>query len=248
MKTKAKECLAKVRANKWKVATLILAVVSIVLAVLLSQTMFGLSKKVADKTINYINKYLLSSGTTATLSSIDNEKIGNFRKITLDVSGTKFASYVSVDGKYLFATEPFDLDKDPTATTSSTGAVTSTGTEVDGGFSEAANTNVCTENEKPIIYFFGSSTCPHCKWEEPILKSVVAEFGDAISYHENIDSETDQDIFSKYSTGSVPTLVIGCKYYRIGSGESSGEDVEKTALRKVICSVTGNQPASVCGE
>jgi len=248
MKTKVKECFNKIKANRWRTATIILAIVSIVLAVLLSPTMFNLSEKSANKAISYINKYLLSEGTTATLSSIDNEKIVNLRKITLDVSGNKFASYVSIDGKYLFATEAFDLDKDPTADTSSTGTVEDTGTEIDGGFSEAANTDVCTENEKPIIYFFGSASCTHCKWEEPILKSVVEEFGDTISYHENIDSQTDIDVFNKYSTGSVPTLVIGCKYYRIGSGEASGEDAEKISLRKIICSVTGNQPASVCGE
>lgn len=237
----------EIKANRWKIATIILAVVSIVLALLLSQNMFGSSKKAADKAVNYINKYLLSEGLTATLSSIDKETIGNLRKITLDVSGTKFASYISIDGKYLFAQEPYDMDKDPTATsTSSTGTVENTGTELDGGFSEAKDTEVCMENGKPIIYFFGSSTCPHCKWEEPILKSVIDQFGDAISYHENIDSETDLDVFSKYSTGSVPTLVIGCKYYRIGSGEAAGEESEKASLKSIICKATGNLPASIC--
>jgi len=226
--------------RRWKIATMILAVLCVALAGLLSQSMFGSVKSAADKAVAYINKNLLTAGTTATLSSIDKEAIGNLRKITLDVGGSKFASYVSIDGKYLFAQEPFDLNKDPNA-----GKATPAAT-IEGGFSEAENTEICMENGKPIVYFFGSTTCPHCKWEEPILKNVVAQFGDAISYHENIDSDKDMDVFSKYSTGSVPTLVIGCKYYRVGSGESAGEESEAASLKTVICKATGNQPESVC--
>lgn len=231
----------------WKIATIVLAIISIVLAVLLSYpSIFNSPEKAANKAVEYINKYLLTAGTVAKLSSIDKETIGNLRKITLEVSGSKFASYVSADGKYLFAQEPFDLNKDPKATTGTTGVVENTGTELAGGFSEAKDTEICMENGKPIVYFFGSTSCPHCKWEEPVLKSVVDQFGDAISYHENIDSDKDQDIFSKYSTGSVPTLVIGCKYYRVGSGESAGAESEKVSLKSVICKATGNQPASIC--
>jgi thiol-disulfide isomerase/thioredoxin len=239
----------KIKLDRWKIATIILAVVSIVLALLLSQSMFGSADSAAKKGIEYINKYLLAEGTTATLVSVDKDKIGNLRKITIDVSGNKFGSYVSIDGKYLFASEPYDMTKDPnegTPTTQTGSTVETTDTQLDGSFSEAKDTEVCTENGKPIVYFFGSASCPHCVWEKPILKSVVDEFGDAISYHENIDSETDYDVFSKYSTGSVPTLVIGCKYFRIGSGESAGEESEKASLKKIICLATGNQPTSLC--
>lgn len=241
-----KKHIAKIKANKWKFATIVLAVLSIVLLVMLSQTLFASPKKAADKAIDYINKNLLSQGNTATLVSVDKESIGNLRKFTLEVAGNKFASYVSVDGKYLFTTEPFDMTKEANTGNTSGSTVESTGAELEGGFSEAKDTEVCKENDKPIVYFFGSSSCPHCKWEEPILRSVVEEFGDAISYHENIDSETDLDVFSKYSTGSVPTLVIGCKYYRIGSGEASGEEAEKTALKQIICKATDNLPANIC--
>lgn len=230
--------------DRWKVATVILAIIAIVLAVMLSQTMNGSVDEAAKNAIDYINKNkaTLTNGAEAKLSSIDKERI-NLQKITVEISGTKYASYVSLDGKYLFAQEPLNLTK---TLGGSTGTVESTGTTLPGNFNEAKDTEVCKENGKPIVYFFGSSTCPHCKWEEPVLKSVVEQFGDAISYHENIDSTADQDIFTKYSTGSVPTLVIGCKYYRVGSGEGSGEEAEKTALKQVICMATGNQPASIC--
>jgi len=240
------------KTNRWQMATIVLAVISIVLAGLLYQKgstvnppKTAADQSAAEKAVAYINKNLLAAGATASLSSVDDETIGVLRKITLDVSGSKFASYVSIDGKYLFAQEPFALDKAATSGTG-TGTVQNTDAKIDGGFSEAKDTEVCMENGKPIVYFFGSSTCPHCKWEEPVLKSVIDQFGDAVSYHENIDSEKDMDIFSKYSTGSVPTLVVGCKYYRVGSGEAAGEESEKTSLKKVICMATGNLPASIC--
>lgn len=240
----------KIKLDRWKIATIILAIISIVLAVMLSQSMFGSADKAAQKGIEYINKYLLAEGTTATLVSVDKEQIGNLRKITIEISGNKFGSYVSTDGKYLFASEPYDMTKDPNAeatpNTQTGSTVETTDTQLDGSFSEAKDTEVCTENGKPIVYFFGSSGCPHCVWEKPILKSVVDQFGDAISYHENIDNNTDSDVFSKYSTGSVPTLVIGCKYFRVGSGEAAGEESEKASLKKIMCLATGNQPASLC--
>lgn len=105
---------------------------------------------------------------------------------------------------------------------------------------------ICKENGKPIIYYFGSTACPHCQWETPALDSVVNSFGSYVSYHKNIDNSLDQNIFEQYSSGSIPAIVLGCKYYRIGSGERAGEEVEKTGLKKLICSLTGNQPASVC--
>jgi thiol-disulfide isomerase/thioredoxin len=240
----------KIQFNRWKVATLVLSVVSVVLAVMLFQLEFAPANKQVNAAVEYVNKYLLESGYTAKLDKIETERTAPFQKITLDVNGSKYASYVSVDGKYLYAQEPINISKAPSSSSSSTSSgqemTQKAATDVEGSFKEITEVDVCKENEKPIIYFFGSSTCPHCKWEEPILKSVINQFGDAVSYHENIDSETDIDVFNKYSSGSVPALIIGCKYYRIGSGEGSGEETEKADLTKVICRATGNLPASLC--
>jgi len=233
--------------NRWKIATLVLAVISVVMAVMLSQSTFAPSSKPVNAAMDYINKNLLQAGVTATLDKIESERTAPFQKITIDVSGQKYASYVSVDGKYLYASEPIDMTKDPSVSTTSSSPemLQKTATEVEGGFSEITEVDVCKESDKPIVYFFGSTSCPHCQWEKPIMQEVVAEFGDLISYHENIDSETDIDVFNKYSTGGVPMLVIGCKYYRSGSGEAIGEAAEKVALEKVICRATGNT-ASIC--
>lgn len=232
--------------NRWKIATLILAIISIGLVAVFYQsiqTMFVSPEKVANKAIEYINKNLLQEGTTSKLEKVENERI-TMQKITIDVGGQKFASYISLDGKYLFPQEPIDMTKGQEATGPE--MTLKAATDIEGSFKDITEVEVCKENDKPIVYFFGSASCPHCEWEKPILKSVVDQFGSAISYHENIDSQTDQDVFSKYSEGSVPTLVIGCKYYRNGSGEGIGEEAEKTALKQVICRATGNLPANIC--
>lgn len=116
---------------------------------------------------------------------------------------------------------------------------------IDANF-KSRQIDFCLENQKPIIYYFGSASCPHCSWEDPIISQVAESFGDYISYHKNIDNGADQDIFTQYSRGSIPLIVIGCKYYRLGSGEQIGAEEEKQALEKIICKATGNKPASIC--
>jgi len=114
---------------------------------------------------------------------------------------------------------------------------------------------VCAKDGKPLVYFFGSTSCPHCVWEKPIMEKVAKKFGDTIDFHENIDSSTDSDVFQKYSDinpGYVPFLVLGCKYVRVGAGENLGADdtesqkLEEEALTAILCKLTGSKPDSVC--
>ena len=108
---------------------------------------------------------------------------------------------------------------------------------------------ICNEEGKPIVYFFGSQTCPHCSWEHPIFEEVVAQFGDLVSFHNNMDNNEDTDVFQKYSqinNGAIPFMVLGCRYARVGSGELSGEETEKENLTALICKLTGGQSEKVC--
>lgn len=110
---------------------------------------------------------------------------------------------------------------------------------------------ICQEDGKPIVYFFGSQSCSHCSWEHPLLESVVDKFGDLISFHNNIDSDEDSDVFQKYSQinqGYIPFTLLGCQYARVGSGENYGEELETNYLTALICKLTDNQPEAVCGE
>lgn len=113
------------------------------------------------------------------------------------------------------------------------------------------NKEICQENGKPIIYYFGSKSCPHCLWEEPIVKKVAGKFSGLISFHNNMDKQTDADaeVFAQYSDinpGYIPFLVFGCKYARLGSGESEGEAEEEKNLTALICKLTEGQPEKVC--
>jgi thiol-disulfide isomerase/thioredoxin len=235
----------------WKILVLILFIAAVGLGVMVYQKQIAPTacntneqnnqttgigaQAAAEKAIKYINQYLITDGSKATVKQTYEEKT-TYYKFDLDLNGTTYPSYVSTDGKYIFPSEPYDISKFVDRETK----------DVEGSFKEVVGAQVCKENDKPIVYFFGSSTCPHCTWEKPVIQAIVANFGDKISYHENIDSQTDSDIFSQYSTGSIPTVVIGCKYYRVGSGESAGEDSEKQTLTNLICDITGNQPESVC--
>ena len=109
---------------------------------------------------------------------------------------------------------------------------------------------ICQEDGKPIVYFFGSESCPHCTWEHPIFEKVTAEFEGLIYLHNNMDElETDREIFEKYSQinqGGIPFTVLGCRYARVGSGEGFGEEKEEGYLTALICKLTDGKPAEVC--
>src|SRR3989344_4050938 len=110
----------------------------------------------------------------------------------------------------------------------------------------------CRENNKPIIRMFGTTWCPHCKWISPVFDRVVNEYKDKITaYHWNMDTQnnelttftestvplTEIAVYNKFNPkGSVPTFVFGCKYFRIGNGYESQNNLEaeETEFRTVI--------------
>lgn len=175
------------------------------------------------------------------IANIDDQKY-SFYKFTVKSGEQEIPTYVSVDGKSIIYNE-VDITKDLTAATNTPqgGTTKVDGKDVttsEGGFQEVQGAEVCKENGKPIVYFFGSESCPHCKWQKPVMQAVVKEYGNRISYHENVDSEKDLDVFTKYNpSGTIPTIIIGCKYFRIGSGEGSGEEADKLTLKNMIDNV-----------
>lgn len=194
-------------------------------------------KDIGAKVLDYVNKSILQGRATATLVG-DPEFVSayNLYKVKFSIQGQEIESYLTADGKMFFP-EGINIDSAKASPTPNSATV--------GSFTPTTDA-VLSENGKPIIYFFGSTTCPHCTWEKPVIQGVMAKFSGVVSYHENIDSEKDKDIFSKYSTGGIPTIVIAGKYYRVGSGENSGAETEAKNLTALICKVTENKPAAVC--
>lgn len=190
-------------------------------------------QQIAEKAVEFVNKNLLSGGTTASLQGATSTN--GVLQIGLKIGEQTYNSYVTKDGKMFFP-EGYEM-KEATTTSESTTPV--------GNFL-TKDVDICKENGKPIIYFFGLNTCPHCQWEHPILQKVMKNFEGLVSFHDNANSEADTEIFSQYSDGGVPTLVFGCKYYRLGSGESDGEETETKNLTAILCKLTDNKPAEIC--
>jgi thiol-disulfide isomerase/thioredoxin len=114
---------------------------------------------------------------------------------------------------------------------------------------------ICREEDKPLVYFFGSSGCPHCVWEKPVAQKAFSKFKNEIEYHENFDNQDDSEVFERYldiNPGYVPFIVIGCKYARVGAGENLGtteeesKKLEEEVLTALVCKLTDDKPASVC--
>ena len=193
------------------------------------------SQQAGEKLVDFINqKILAGQGSTAAL--IETLEEAGFYKVKFDVEGQKVEWWITRDGRFVFP-QTIDLQ-------AQVEPAQETGKEI-GNFSVSAD-EICREDGKPIVYFFGSQSCPHCVWEHPIVQEVIAKFGDNISFHDNMDGDADKEILDKYSTGGVPTLVLGCKYYRVGSGESLGEEKEVEALTNLICKLTDNKPSEIC--
>jgi len=234
--------------QKEQIKTIIIGVLAIGVIVLAYCAFVGSpmslsGQKAAEKAIAYVNAKVLTGSDKA---SIDGKVVSEsgLYKFNVKVAADSFPSYVSKDGKLLFPQVMQVEDIESSPSTSTNGANNTT----IGNFLVSSDP-ICYENERPIFYFFGSQSCPHCQWEHPIIQKVAKLFEGVISFHENFDNNNDQDIFSKYSAqGYIPTVVIGCKYYRNGAGENDGEATETQNLTALLCKITNNQPESVCSE
>ena len=194
-------------------------------------------EEAGEKVISFINDNVLQGQATASL--IETLEKNGLYEVKFEVEGEKVDWYITKNGTFIFP-QAIDLNEFE----STPKPAEETGKTI-GNFS-VSNDEICLEDGKPVVYFFGSANCPHCTWERPIIERIAGEFEGYLSFHNNTNSEDDMDIFQKYSTGGVPTLVLGCKYYRVGSGENAGAEQEGADLTKLICELTNNQPSEVC--
>jgi len=193
------------------------------------------AQEASDKVINLINDNFIQGEQVAEI--IETTEEHGVYKVKFSVQGQELDWKISKNGKLVFP-ETIDLEEFESENTEK---------EKTLGDFEVTGNELCSEDGKPIVYFFGSETCPHCKWEHPVMQKVVTQFTDYISFHDNMDSQNDLEIFSQYSAeGYVPATLIGCKYFRVGSGESVGEEQNIAHLTALICSLTGGQPGEIC--
>lgn len=203
--------------------------------------------KASQAALAFINKNLIKPGDPEVQKEGEVSQESGLYKFNVKVGEQTFPIYVTRDGAFLFAQNPIKI-QDSTTTDTATddqNPPTADATTI-GDFSIKADKEVCLENGKPIVYFFGSESCPHCTWEKPVIQAVADKFNAVISFHRNIDNNADIDVFSQYSDGGIPTIVAGCKYYRVGSGENAGEDGETQALTALMCKLTNGEPGEIC--
>jgi thiol-disulfide isomerase/thioredoxin len=204
--------------------------------------------KAGEKVAAFINNNLVQPGTEVTLGEIKEES--GLYNVTTSYMENQIPVYITKDGEIIFLQglgwvqiEEFEEQKKQRE--NQTQEQESKQETTIGEFIVSGD-EICKEDGIPIIYFFGSTGCPACEWEHPIVANVTAKFEGFISFHDNVDSTADQEIFAKYSDGYIPTLVLGCKYYRVGSGASMGEDQEAEVLTALICDLTDNNPVDIC--
>ena len=101
----------------------------------------------------------------------------------------------------------------------------------------------CTDsNNKPYVFMFSTTWCPHCVWIKDTFDGLAnEEFADEINLqHWELDTGDNpltfitenrvpaefESIYKKYNPqGSIPTFVFGCEYIRIGNGYEMQNDL-----------------------
>ncbi len=127
-----------------------------------------------------------------------------------------------------------------------------TGTTPYNGYLETNREFCRNAGGAAIVRMYALTTCPHCTWEEPVLRSAVSKFGSQAElriYELDNARPSDSEInmfYERSPRGGVPLIVIGCKYHRVGTSEAAGTDVEKLAIERLLCKELGESAPSFC--
>lgn len=212
-------------------------------------------EEAGELAIDFLTTYAIPSGVEASLASVTADERSGLYEIAVNVSmlGTTETRevYMTKDGKLLFpgATNIDDYIEQVEAQKAleeQRNREQQSGRTI-GNYIRSEDP-LCTDEGKPIIYFFGGPSCSACQWEHPILLNVTSKFEGYIALHDTMNiGIVDSEVFASYNpSGSIPTIVLGCVYYRVGAGISLGEAQEEKILTALICELTEGQPEAVC--
>ncbi len=192
-------------------------------------------EEATNNALEFIKEYL-APGMELELMKIEEEPV-SFYKFIVKSGEQEIPTYISSDGVTMLFNE-VDITKSPYGEPESNMIDGKNAIAIEGGFQELEGAEVCKENGKPIVYFFGSKSCPHCVWQEPVITDVAKTFGSKIAFKSSVDSDDNMDTFLRFNpNGSIPAIIIGCKYVRIGSGEGSGVEGDTQTLTTLINNV-----------
>lgn len=111
----------------------------------------------------FINKNLMQGGATATISQVVEES-GLF-KISLNVSGQEYTSFMTQDGKKFFTT-----------------AIDVEAAQKESATAQSQQNQAVTKTEKPSVELFVMSYCPYGTQAEKGILPVVSLLGDKIDF------------------------------------------------------------------
>ncbi len=208
-KSKAKSpILNKIRANPWILATVVLALVVIIL--LIVKGGFTGSAISESEASDRLTSFIKSQGGTADI--VSTEKEGSLYKITIDYQGENIPIYVTLDGNYLVPSLiPLASDVDSGASSGSTQVA------------EVPKTS------KPSVELFVMSLCPYGLQAEKGILPVANLLKDKIDFKikfvfyamhgkKEIDENTNQYCIQK----EQPTKLNSYLSCYVDSGDSSG--------------------------
>lgn len=122
-----------------------------------------------------------------------------------------------------------------------------------GTFTQTADA-IELQGGKPVIRLFSTTWCPHCTWIKDTYENTVQEYvaqGKIVAYHWEIDilddtltpgiegtfPDSELAVYKKFNPkGSIPTFVFGGKYFRVGNGYESTNNLalEEQEFRQII--------------
>lgn len=115
------------------------------------------------KADEFINKNLMQGGVTATIGQVVEES--GLYKISLNVNGQDYTSFMTRDGKKFFTTE-IDMEA----------------VQKEAGAAEAQANQTTPKTEKPVVELFVMSYCPYGTQAEKGILPVVSFLGDKIDF------------------------------------------------------------------
>jgi len=188
--------------NKNKFAILIAGAVIIILGTMLTVNfkpgfsfLAGMSKnEIATKSIDYINKNLLSGGQTATLVGSSEE--AGVVKITIKVGETQFNSYATKDGKLLFP-QAFSMNETANNAVASDNSNSRPSQPAADQIKQACDST--QKSADPVLEAYVVSQCPFGLQMQRVLADIIANAPDL-----------DQNIFVRYigsiSNGKITSM------------------------------------------
>ncbi|MGC9443591.1 MAG: TlpA family protein disulfide reductase [Candidatus Methanospirareceae archaeon] len=207
-----------------------------------------------ERAIEFLTTYAIPQGVEASLASVTTDEQSGLYEIAVTVSmlgATEMREvYMTKDGELLFLGAT-NIDDYVERVEAQRALEEQRNREQQSGKTIGdyirSEDPLCTEEGKPIIYFFGAPSCSACQWEHPILLNVTSKFDGYIALHDNMNAIVDSEVFASYNPGgTIPTTVLGCSYYRIGANITLGEAQEEQILTALICDLTEGQPEAVC--